>query len=182
MNKDKSSLLALMRDDKGRFRTASLFYENYRQTSLKPIYTLKDYDFEVDGIVYPSLKLIYLSYDHVPGFEYEFAQDIFGCWEHWVRLTDVSRLRDEFRKWREELEIRIRANAMKNLITNSKNKDTKALPAAKYIANTEWKGTGRGRPSKEEIAREKRIAAGIKDELDADMERVGLSLIGGGKK
>ena len=47
-----------------------------------PIFTIKDDNVIKDDVFYWSLKKIYFSYDHVPGFEYEFAKDVFhSCYK-----------------------------------------------------------------------------------------------------
>ena len=178
-----------LKDTLGRLRTQSLFWEwaflNDKRAEanvLEPIFTNKDYDLEKDGIVYPSLKLIYMSYDHIPGFEYEFALDMFNSWDHWERLASDSNvnIKSMIKSWREELEIKLKASAIKALITASKMDDAKGFNAAKYLADKGYAPT-RGRPSKEEVERETRIQAGVSKDLEADMERLGLKVITGNK-
>ena len=64
----------------GRFRTQSLFWELRYGVDEKypPVFTLKAEDIEREGIQYLSLKKIYMTYDHVPGLEYDFAIDVFN--------------------------------------------------------------------------------------------------------
>jgi hypothetical protein len=189
MSTRKSYKFSDLKDKLGRFRTQSLFWEfaflnNLREEEnvLDPIWTIKDYDIEKEGIVYPSLKQIYMSYDHIPGFEYDFAMEVFNSWDHWVKLTDSSNasLRTEFKAWREELEIKIKANAIRAVMQKSKMDDAQGFNAAKYLADKGYAPT-RGRPSKEEVEREKKIQAGVSKELESDMERLGLKVINGTK-
>lgn len=159
-------------------RTSSLFWEVRRDrtedSSFKPIFSLKPEDHYVGNDIYHSLKKIYFSYDHIPGFEYAFAMDVFGSWEHWVKLTKSS-FRNEFQEWRDELEIKIKSEAIKRMLTASKSNDAKGVAAAKYIADKGYTEVRKaGRPSKDEVAREKKIALGVSDTLAADMERIGL--------
>lgn len=163
------------RDEQGRFRTQSLFLEtNQVSDKYPPLFTLKDYNHK--GL--PSLKLIYLSYDHVPGHEYQFAMDVFGSWQHWQKLFE-SRMRDTFLAWQEELEVKMAAKGYKSLALAAKNPE-KGIAAAKFLADRGWKQK-RGRPSKEEVERERRVQAGIKNEFESDIERIGLSLVKGNK-
>lgn len=178
---DLTKLHSQMKDDSGRFRTQSLFWELRYRTEEKfpPIFTLKSENIEKDGIEYYSLKKIYMSYDHVPGFEYEFALDVFNSWDHWLRLTNdtLPAIKDEIKSWREELDIRLKALSLKAMIYASKDNDAKGIQAAKYLAEKGYE-TKRGRPSKEEIERERKIEAGAKKELQADLERIGLKVVG----
>lgn len=178
-----------LKDKQGRYRTQSLFWEwsflndkREEDNVLDPIFTNKDHDLEKDGIIYPSLKSIYMSYDHIPGFEYEFALDVFNSWDHWDRLASTSNIniKNMIKSWREELEIKLKASAIKALITASKMDDAKGFNAAKYLADKGYAPT-RGRPSKEEVERETRIQAGVSKDLEADMERLGLKVITGNK-
>lgn len=174
-----------MKDEIGRYRTQSLFWET--RTQIRPtkdnydaIFTIKNYDHEVDGKVYYSLKNIYLSYDHIPGYEYQFALDVFGSWEHWQKIANDSIFKKNVADWREELEVRLKADAIRSLIKQSRINDAKAITAAKYLAEKGYVPT-RGRPSKEEVEREKKIQAGVHKELQDDMARLGLSIINGSK-
>ena len=176
-----------LKDDLGRYRTQSLFWElRFREDEEKYpcFFTLKDYDLEKEGILYPSLKKIYLSYDHIPEFEYEFALDVFNSWDHWQRLANdtVPMIKKEIKAWREELDIRIKASALKALIATARLDDSKGFNAAKYLADKGYSTlTKRGRPSSEEVERELRVQAGASKELEEDMKRLGLSVVNGGQ-
>lgn len=172
-----------MKDAQGRFRTLSLFWE-YRKPEVAakypPLFTIKEYDHTVDGVTYLSLKKLYMDYDHVPGFEYEFAMDVFGCWEHWQRLCSEGEAKKLIADWRAELEIKLKSQSIAAMIRASKDNDAKGVAAAKYLAEKGYE-LKRGRPSKEEVEREKKIAAGVRDTLDSDMERLGITVINGGR-
>jgi hypothetical protein len=165
-----------MKDVMNNFLTVSLFWERRRPETEKkypPLFTLKDKEHVVNGKEYVSLKRLYMSYDHVPGMEYEFAMDTFGDWLQWKEIAEKSAIRDIIQEWRDELDIRIKASAVKNLLQLSKDN----LAASRAILAGEHKERQRGRPSKAEVEREKKIAAGVRDNLDADMERLGLKVI-----
>ena len=177
---DFSEYHQYMKDDKGRYRTQSLFWE-YRlredNQELKPVFTLKDRDHE--GCI--SLKKVYMSYDHLPGHEYEFAIDVFNSWDQWVRITENTLLNNVIQKWKDEYEIKLRAAAIKALIKNATEDGAKGSASAKYIAEAGWIGK-RGRPSKEEINRELKLQASLAKDFDTDIERIGLSVISGGRR
>ena len=171
----------LYKDSRGVYRTTSLFFEGKREANpdpaLQPIFTLKDDDYTVSGVTYFSLKRIYFSYDHVPGFEYQFALDVFGSWDFWTRITKSS-LRHEFQAWREELEIKIKAESIKAIFQTANSDSPQASTAARYLADRGYLEKGRpGRPSKEEVAREMKIEKQVQDTVLNDMERIGMKII-----
>ena len=169
----------VLKDDRNVMRTTSLFFESKREADplLKPIFTLKDEDHVVDGVTYLSLKNIYMSYDHVPGYEYQFAMDVFNSWDIWVKITKSS-IRNEFESWREELHIRLKADAIRLMIEASREKDAKGVAAAKYLADKGYiEGRKAGAPSKEEVERERKQQAKVRETLDSDMERLGMIVV-----
>ena len=171
------------KDDLGRYRTQSLFWElSHGVDTIKypPVFSIKDYDIERDGVKYPSLKRIYMSYDHLPGYEYEFAIDTLGSWDHWCKLANdtIPDIKDTIKAWRDELDIKHQALGMKALIHASKDNDAKAVNAAKYLVEKGYISK-RGRPSKAEIEGEVKRSARSKKELNDDLERIGLKVING---
>ena len=176
---------SVLRDEGGRFRTQSLFWElRYRTDEEKypPLFTLKDYDLKKPEGIYLSLKKIYLTYDHIPNFEYEFAIDVFNSWDHWQKLANdtIPDIRDSIKSWREELDIRIKSQAIKALITASRNEDAKGFNAAKYLADKGYT-PARGRPSSDEVSRELKVQVGLNKDFEEDMKRLGLSVVNGSK-
>lgn len=175
-----SSWHSVMRDERFVQRTTSLFWEVRREREdpkLIPLFTLKDRDHEVDGVTYISLKKIYFSYDHIPEFEYEFAMDVFGSWEHWTKICKSS-IRHEFAAWRQELEIKLKAEAMRQMINASRTDDAKGVAASKYLADKGYAEKRKaGRPTQEEITRERKVQAEVDKTLVEDMERLGITVV-----
>jgi hypothetical protein len=180
-----------MKDSIGRYRTRSLFWEFRvvdRSDVYEPIFTSKSKSHTVTSfnkkgmITYPSLKEIYMSYVHVPGHEYEFAMDVFGSWQHWLVLCDSAAvIRNMINEWRDELTIKLKAEAIRSLLIASKDPSAVGVNAAKYLANEDYLPKKVGRITKEEKIREIKLAAGIRDTLAEDMDRLGLSVITGTK-
>jgi len=164
----------------GRFRTQSLFWELRYGVDEKypPVFTLKAEDIEREGIQYLSLKKIYMTYDHVPGLEYDFAIDVFNSWDHWNKLANdtIPGIKDEIKAWRDELDIKNKALGIKALMNATKDNDAKAVNAAKYLTEKGYISK-RGRPSSEEVERERKQAVGLNKELDKDIERLGITLV-----
>jgi hypothetical protein len=158
---DKSKMI----DSTGRYLTQGLFYEiEYDHTFAQ--YTLASNDKEVGGRKYPSIKRLYLEMEDVT--EYEFAQTYFVDYPHWQKICNNSQLRKEIDKWRVELELKLRARALRSLVGQAEKGN---FNAAKYIAGKEWESK-RGRPSKEEKAGVLKKEAALRDELADEASRV----------
>ena len=170
------------KDDVGRYRTQSLFWElRHGVDTIKypPVFTTKDEDIKRDGVTYKSMKKIYMSYDHIPGYEYEFAMDVLGSWDHWNKLANdtIPELKNMIQGWRDELDIRLKALGLKALIHASRDNDAKGVQASKYLVEKGYIQK-RGRPSKEEVERELKANTKAKKELNDDLERIGLKVVG----
>jgi hypothetical protein len=100
--------------------------------------------------------------------EYEFAQTYFVDYPHWQKICNNSQLRKEIDKWRVELELKLRARALRSLVGQAEKGN---FNAAKYIAGKEWESK-RGRPSKEEKAGVLKKEAALRDELADEASRV----------
>lgn len=159
------------RDIHNRFRTLSLFVEfaGRSPNNLDPIWTLKEYDVEKDGKVYPSFRKLYMEYSDPT--EYKLAMDIFGSWDHWQKIVTNNMIYPYIEKYREELEIKLRSESLKSVIELAKVPDVKNIQAAKWIASGQWKH-GKGRPSKEDKIREARKEARIQNDIEDDLDRV----------
>lgn len=158
---DKTKLL----DNMGKPLTQSLFLEvGYSDYA---IYTWKDRDHEYNGKIYPSLKRLYIEFEDPT--EYEFANTYLLGWNQWKRLCDNKIIRREIDQWREELELKLRARGIKEAI---KAAESGGFQAAKWLADRGWDTRGAGRPSKEEVEKEKRIQARVNDEFGADVVRL----------
>ena len=155
------------KDAMGRPLTQGLFLEVGYNTQFA-IYTLKDQDFEYEGKLYPSLKRLYLEMSDP--IEYEFANTYLSGWEQWQRICNNKALSKHIDAWRRELEIKIRSEAVKEIIKTSKTE--KGFQAAKWIAEKGYDKKA-GRPSKDEIETEKRIQAAVQDDFESTIIRLG---------
>lgn len=156
-----------MLDDKGAMRTQSLFLElgyNYNEA----LFTLKDRDYETKGKVYKSLKQLYLASEDV--IEYEFANTHLLGWDHWQRMVNNKQLTKHVEAWREELELKLRSQAVKDIIAASG--EEKGFQALKWLADKGWGKRGVGRPTKDESAKNKRMQERLEDEFGADVVRM----------
>jgi len=158
---------AKLRDGRGRPLTQSLFLEVGYNTEFA-VYTQKDEDYEYKGKVYPSLKRLYL--EHEDPTEYDFACTYLLGWEQWQRICANKVFTKMVEKWRVELELKIRSQAVRDIIDQAQSE--KGFQAAKWLADRGWDKRAAGRPTKEDVERETKIQADIAEEYEADVVRL----------
>ena len=156
-------------DTMGRMRTRSLFVELIDQKQIDagfiPLYTIRE------NPAYIDMRSLYLVIGDIT--EYQFAIKAFGSWKHFKHMCTLGWFMALLSEWREELEIKIRSQAVQALIDTAVREGAKGTTAAKYVAEKGWMKK-RGRPSNEDVERERKIQAGIKDDLSDDAKRIGL--------
>lgn len=153
-------------DDRGRYRTLSLFLEIAYDADA--IYTLKGYDHEYNGKTYISLKRLFLEMSDPT--EYEFANTYLADWEHWQKICNNKVLAQEIAKWRYELELKLRSEGIQWVIKSARKKQN--WLAAKFLAERGWEVRAAGRPSKEEVDRNTAIESAIHKEFQDDIARL----------
>lgn len=158
------------KDTMGRFRTQSLFWE-LKYEGYPPFFTLKDQDHEVGGVVYVSLRDLYLMYSDPT--EYSFAMGVFGSLKCWYKIANNKELSEYVNRWRDDLEVKLRSEgvmAIRDLATDEGSKSR--LAAAKWLAEKGWEGKQRGRPSKQEIAKNSKTMTRVEEALSDDYDRI----------
>lgn len=157
-----------MIDSMGKYITQGLFLEvNYNEAM--SVFTLKEVDHEHNGKMYPSLKRLYMEI--ADPTEYEFATQHLAGWKHWQRMCDNKMLRVHIDEWRDELEIKLRSQAVKQIIKASDGPFGN-VQAAKWVSDRGWSTRGAGRPTKAEVEHERKIQAGMANEYTADVVRL----------
>lgn len=156
-----------MLDSTGRPITQSLFLE--LQYSPLAIYTLKDQDYEYKGKVYPSIKKLYLEAEDPT--EYVFANKYLLGVSHWLRICDNKMFTPHVEQWRFELEMKLRAEGVRQMIIAAKKG---SQSSAKWLVDRGWSSRGAGRPSKDELERERKIQENIRSEFEDDIRRLKL--------
>lgn len=149
------------KDSRGRYITQSLFLENGYNTEFA-VYTLTDEDKEYQGVVYPSLRRLYL--ECLDPTEYTFATKYLWGWEHWLRICDNSLMTQPIEQWREELEVRLRSIAITSIVASAPD----SYNAAKWVADGSWQSQ-RGKAAQK---RAKRIREKVAQKVDEDSDRV----------
>lgn len=161
------------KDERGAYITQSLFLEVGYDVD-KAIYTFADEDKEYKGITYKSLRKLYLQ--EADPTEYHFAVKYLWGWEHWQRICSNKLLLAEVEKWREELEVKLRAIGVRNILTLAHD----GMSAAKWVADGQW-DTVRDKRSKAGKAKEKAVREAVGKEVSNDSARI-LHLLPGKAK
>lgn len=157
------------KDEKGRYIVQGLFLED-KYNPVLSVYTLDGEDKTYKGVVYPSLKRLYLE-EGDPN-EYLFAQKFLYDWDHWQRICKNAIVGRHVEKWRKELELSLVSEGVATLIDLAVN--DKSYQAAKFLADSGWIKTGRGRPSKSEIEGELKRRATEDGEFAEDFKLLQL--------
>lgn len=157
------------KDEKGRYIVQGLFLEVQYNTDLA-VFTLDGIDKTYKGVVYPSLKRLYL--ECADPKEYTFATKYLFDWDHWQRICRNAMLRSHVDKWREELELSLVSEGVSALIDLALNE--KSYQAAKYLAERGWDKKARGRPSQDEVAEEIKKRADMETSFDEDFQLLKL--------
>jgi hypothetical protein len=156
---------SLMLDSMGKMRTQSLFLElGYGDEA---VYTLRDDDYVYKDRTLPSLKRLYLETEDPT--EYVFAKNHLLGWKHWQRMCENKVIRKHIDEWREELEVKLRSQAILDAIQEARKGH---FQAAKWVADRGWSTRGAGRPSKADVEHEKKVQARIESEYGDDVVRM----------
>lgn len=131
----------------------------------------------LEQISLEALKEAYLAKEDPT--EYFFAKEVFNDWDFWKDLRSYKGIAKEVEKWREELEVKLRAKSFIALLEEARDKNSRnSYDANKMIVREGWKlpeaSAGRGRPSKEEIKKELAKQAQLEKEILENAKRAGI--------
>lgn len=160
----------MFKSPNGKWLTKALFFETSLagETRHYALYTLKDEDHIVDGKTYRSLRKLFLECEDPT--EYEFATTYLGGWKHWVTMQGVKDLKRYIEDWREEYNVKLRSIGVQKIIEIAKNEG--GYQAAKWLADKQWIDNPRGRPSKQEIAKNVKEQTKVKNRLQGDITKL----------
>ena len=156
------------RDAKGGWITQSLFLETMYDVKWAS-YTLKEEDYEYKGTIYPSLKRLYLEARDIT--EYEFATKHLGGWQHWKKLVKNRDFMPHLEAWREELELLLQAEGIKQQLNLAKKGNANAT---RWVAERGWAEKKAGRPSKAQVEGETKRQASMAADIEEHARNIGL--------
>ena len=142
----------IFKDSMGRYITSGLFNETAQQKTYV-IYTLEE------------ARNLYVMCNDPTG--YAFANLYLADYKHWLALKESQALAAHLLQWEDELEVKIRSEALIRIHTHSKGKD--GYQASKYLAEAGWNRNKVGRPNKAQIAREAKLRAQTYDEFKMEI-------------
>lgn len=185
VNKLNPELWKALRSPTG-YRTRSLFADVQRHLRQPEDYNSSPYWLErknyTEDDPRPVMKEHYIASMDPTG--YETALKFLGSYDHWeYMIKNCAWFREAVADWKQILEARIKSKAIAKIQEIAFSEDKQALGAAKYLATLDYEKTdGRGRPSTAEKTGKLKEAIMIAEAEREDMERIGLSVIKGGKK
>lgn len=153
------------KDKMGRWLTESLFVETGRQDHLSPPPFCLLPSNETD--TRPCLKRLYMEL--ADPTEYRIATEVLGGWPHWQRLQKAGWFKPYIRDWRIELETKLISEGVQ---AQRKMAAKGNANAAKWLAEKGWSKRKAGAPSKEEVVRERKVAAKSEKEIEEHYNRV----------
>lgn len=144
--------MSKFKDSMNRWITSGLFKET-AQTPNNIVYTLE------------GCKKLYIAANDLTG--YLFSEEHLGGYQHWLALKESPALQPHILAWEEELEVKIRAEALQSIYKESKSE--KGYQASKYLVEGGWKTKTPGRPTKAKIKKESDIRSRMYDEFKPKM-------------
>jgi len=158
--------LRCQKDSIGRFLTHAMFFET-KTKGFDPTFTFKENDHEYKGVIYISMRSLYMEMSDPT--EYLFAQEVLGSWGHWQKLCNSALIREQIDKWREELEIKLRAESIRAIREVATTAGSKGTTAAKWIASAGWR-SGKGRPTKKEREHQMKVDSRLDNETESHLK------------
>ena len=156
-------------------RTKSLFLETSYDDGSEAIMTLKESDWTTkEGKRLLSLRRLFVEYTLDDPSEYEFAMEVFGSWEVWLKVRSANKPTiAAVEKAREEADIKRKSLAFRTVIHSVKEGNA-TFQAQKWLVDEPWKTkptTKDGRKDRAEQA-VRAEEAFVKEGFDSDLERL----------
>jgi hypothetical protein len=132
-------------------------------------FTSKEYDYQG----YPSLYRLYM--EEMDPTEFRFAEKYFCSYEHWIRITQSYHYKDVVDRWRRDLDMKIKAQALNRIMAIATTNHGSTFNANKYLLEGGYKNAvpkHRGRPSTKEIAYKAEEIARSGDQVVDDYKRL----------
>ena len=155
------------------FRTSSLF-RDHPTKAVEPEFCMFYINREFSNDEYIALKEVYMQI--ADPTEYEFAMVVFGSFKHWKLLSDLFWTKDKVAEWRDELEIKLKSQAVlgiADMAYDPEIKETTKLQSLKWLASSEF-AEKKTKTAKAKEEKEQAIVSGVIDNVRDDFERLGI--------
>ena len=157
----------------GKWFTLSLFLEHDYDPEDLATFTHKSEDHTLHGKTYISARRLFVETGDPTG--YTFALEYLGGWAHWKAWLASPPLRKRIDEWVEEVEIKLKAEALHTIKADADSGSKSSVSSAKYLADKGYQPKRKaGAPSKAEKERKVKENETIKDEYDVDFNRLKL--------
>lgn len=168
-----------IKNEKGVVRTKGLFYELSYQNTSNVLFTLKDEDIVVEDNIYTSLPKLYRSMVPNDPTEYTFAITVFGYWDIWDTIRNAPQLRPHVERWRKEVEIKVKSEALKIIAEEAKGGGRSSFTAAKLLLDRGWLEKDTASKAKQKLTdkEEEEMNKAALDLLGDDAARLGLKRV-----
>lgn len=170
--------LEQLRGSNNKTRTRQLFYELSYMDPENALFTTKDYDIEVRGKHYVSLKQIYLAMVPNDPTEYTFALTVFGSWSIWDTIAKSAIVKPMIKEWRNEVEVKIKSEAIQAIAQEMRTQGRSSFTAAKLLLDKGWLEKEPATAAKKKLMdkeNEEQDRAAL-SMLSEDAERLGLKV------
>jgi len=157
----------------GVYYTKALFLETSVTKGME-LFTFKYKDIKVGDKTFISFPKRFIDLRDPTG--YLISQDLLDGYQHWKRLEECTWFAEELDKWKEELEVLLKAEALSR-IREEAVEGKNSYSANKLLLEGGWipkekRKDSVGRPSKEKIKKEAEQLFSNKSEVDADLKRL----------
>lgn len=152
----------------GVFLTKELFFETALNKD-NVLYTLKDHEHKG----FPSLYQLYMETNDPT--EYTFAMEYLGGWAHWKLLEGSTWFEPYLSRWREELHLRAKAQALAKVMKTAQADNKDSFAAQKYLIEKGYDKAApntKGRPTKQQVLNEAKSIALETKRVEEDLERL----------
>ena len=106
--------------------------------------------------------------------EYTAAIQLAGTWAEWQRFKkEWAGFREIILpEWKVELEIKMRSDAIKTVITDATSSSKSAASSAKWVAEGKFDNRPVGRPGSKRLEHEAKVNDALAREIEEDIKRV----------
>lgn len=156
------------RSSSGNRYLEGLFFERTGADKATVMFTLKDQD----HLGFPSLYRLYMAEADL--LEWRFATTHLEGWEHWTMLCACEWFKPLVERWRKELELKLRGEALVRIIADSKSGSRSAATSNRLLIEGGWatEKNSKGRPSKADVKAEAKRLAQADQATEQDLQRV----------
>lgn len=165
----------------GGWYTRSLFWDTWSNMAISQRHCEPKFTFNSDRPGMVNCKKTFVALGDPTG--YQWAMKYLESYDHWIALNKAPWFQEQVEIWVNELNQKLKSEAIQRIqrIAEESTNETQALAASKYLAERAYDKSKAGRPSKEQQRGEMKRLVAMAETQSEDAERIGLTVISGGK-